>query len=149
MIEQTLLLIKPDAFKKRIIGKIITQVEQEGFNIAEISLKSLTQEEAEALYEVHRGKDFFEPLISFIREAPVIALVLERKGAIGHLRKIIGKTNPDEAAPQTIRALYGTSIRRNVVHAAESREAFEKEVRIFFPDFRPWCLSSCLLCKNN
>lgn len=136
MIEQTLLIIKPDAYKRRLVGKIITQVEEEGFNIIRIILKSLTGKEAESLYEVHRGMDFFEPLVLFMREAPVIVLALERENAVSCLRKIVGKTNPDEAAPETIRALYGTSTRRNVVHAVESKEAFEKEIRIFFPDFK-------------
>lgn len=134
--EQTLLIIKPDAYKRKLVGKIITWIEQEGFDIIRITLKSLTEEEAEVLYEVHRGKDFFEPLILFMREAPVVALVVEGKDAVGRLREIVGKTNPDEAAPETIRALYGTSTSKNAVHAADSKEAFEREVRVFFPDFK-------------
>lgn len=132
MIEQTLLVIKPDAIKNRLVGKIITRIEEEGFAIKEINVKSLTEQETLTMYEEHRGKNFFDPLLVFMRETPVVALILERKNGLSHLREIVGKTDPKRARAGTIRALYGTDTRRNVVHASDSNERFLKEVELFF-----------------
>lgn len=134
MIEQTLLIIKPDAYKRRLVGKIISIVEREGFELKDIILKKLTQEEAEKLYNVHRGKDFFEPLVFFMMEAPIIALVLEGDDAILRLRNIVGDTDPKKSKQGTIRALFGTNTLRNAVHASDSEASFIKEVRVFSPN---------------
>lgn len=135
MIEQTLFIIKPDAYKEKLVGKIITKIEEGGFKITKMTLKKLTRKEAENLYDVHRYRDFFEPLVLFILEGPIIALILERENAIKHLRGAIGKTNPKESEPGTIRALYGTNKSRNAVHASDSKESFIREVSVLFPSY--------------
>ncbi len=135
MKERTLLLIKPDAYKRKLIGAIIGRMEKEGFDITSISLKYLSRTEAETLYDIHKDRDFFDPLILFMLEAPVVALMLKREDAVRYLREMVGTTDPKEAKPGTIRAIYGTDTRHNVVHALDSKERFEEEAKIFFPDF--------------
>lgn len=130
--EKTLLTIKPDGVERKLIGKIITSVEKEGFEIVDIKLMRLSIEEAESLYRAHKGKAFYSSLIDFITSAPVVALILERTYGVKHLRKIIGATNPGQAQKGTLRKTWGTDVQRNVVHAAETKEDAEREINLLF-----------------
>lgn len=131
---KTFLLLKPDALQKKVVGEIISMVERAGFNILNIRMKRWTREEAEKFYVVHRGKDFFEGLVEFMISGPVIGLLLEKENAIEDLRKLVGATDPSKAEPGTIRHKYGTNVRVNAVHASDSQESFEYEVKCFFGD---------------
>ncbi len=133
--EQTLLMIKPDAVRARRIGKIIDLIEQE-FEIADIRMKRFTREEAERFYAVHRGKPFFEPLVEFITSGPVVGLLLTGENVIQRLRDFIGATDPAKARPGSIRALYGSNIQENAVHASDSAESAAYEIPFFFEERR-------------
>jgi nucleoside-diphosphate kinase len=133
-LNKTFLLLKPDALQKKVVGEIISMVEKAGFNILNIRMKRWTREEAEKFYAVHRGKEFFEGLVEFMISGPVIGLLLEKENAIEDLRKLVGATDPSKAEPATIRHKYGTNVRVNAVHASDSQESFEYEVKCFFGD---------------
>lgn len=129
---RTLLLIKPDGVKKRVVGKIISMVEENKFCIKNIKMKRWSRKEAEGFYHIHRGKPFFERLINFMISGPVIGLLLEKENAVRDLRKLVGKTDPKEAEPGTIRALFGTDVTVNTVHASDSEESASFEINYFF-----------------
>uniref|UniRef100_A0A7C2P5K3 Nucleoside diphosphate kinase n=1 Tax=candidate division WOR-3 bacterium TaxID=2052148 RepID=A0A7C2P5K3_UNCW3 len=133
-LNRTFLLLKPDAFQKRVVGEIISIVEKAGFDILDIRMKRWTREEAEKFYAVHRGKEFFEGLVEFMISGPVIGLLLQKENAIEDLRKLVGATDPSRAEPGTIRHKYGTNVRVNAVHASDSPESFDYEVKCFFGD---------------
>ncbi len=129
---KTLLMIKPDAVKKKVVGKIISMVEERGFDIKDMRMKRFTREEAERFYEVHRSRPFFEELVRFITSGPVVGLCLEGDDIVERVRKFIGATDPSKAEPCTVRALYGTDISHNAVHASDSAENAERELKFFF-----------------
>ncbi len=131
MMELTLLIIKPDATAKRAIGDIISMVEDK-FEIRGIIMKTLSREEAEKFYAVHRGKPFYNSLVEFMTSGPVVGLLLAGEDAIRRLREVVGATDPSKAAPGTIRAKFGTDIQRNAVHASDSKESAEYEIPFFF-----------------
>jgi len=133
-LSKTFLLLKPDALKKRVVGEIISMVEKAGFNILDLKMRKWERRDAEEFYEVHRGKEFFDGLVEFMISGPVIGLLLERENAVEELRKLVGATNPLKAEPGTIRNRFGTDVRINAVHASDSPESFEYEVRCFFKD---------------
>jgi len=131
--ERTLLVIKPDGVKRNLIGEIIKRVENDNFKIVDLNFIHLSRKQAAEFYKIHKGKDFFLPLVNFIIEGPVLALLLQRKNGQNRLRKLIGATDPKKAETGTIRADFGTSIRRNVVHAANPKENPPREINFFFP----------------
>ena len=128
----TLAIIKPDAMRARKAGPILARLEEEGFLLRAARLTRLTDEEAGEFYAVHRERPFFEPLKRFMTSGPILALVLERENAVAHLRSVIGATDPAEAAAGTIRALYAENKERNAIHASDSPESADIEVRFFF-----------------
>ena len=130
---RTLAIIKPDAVAARQVGKIIAHLEAEGFHIVDAQMVRLTQDRAEAFYEVHRERPFFRPLVTFMTSGPALALALERDNAVSHLREVIGATDPAQAKPGTIRRLYAQSKERNAIHASDSPENATREVAFFFP----------------
>lgn len=132
MEEQTLALIKPDAISKRYQGLIIHDILDAGFDIKAMKMLHLSKEEAEAFYEVHKGKDFYEPLVAFITSGSIIALHLEKENAIADYRALMGKTDPEIAAPGTLRHKYAETTRRNAVHGSDSPENAKKEIAFFF-----------------
>ncbi|MEO0275360.1 MAG: nucleoside-diphosphate kinase [candidate division WOR-3 bacterium] len=132
MKERSLLVIKPDAVKKKKIGKIIEILEENGFEIKDIKMKRLKKEEAEKFYMPHKGKDFFNKLIDFITSGEVVGIVVEKENAIEKLRELVGETDPKKARCGTIRYMFGENITENAVHAADSLESFKREVSIFF-----------------
>jgi len=130
----TCLLIKPDGVAGAHTGEIITRIENEGFTIRGMRLLRLTRAQAEAFYAIHRGKPFFDPLVAYMTGGPIVACALERAEAVAHLRRVIGATDPAEAAPGTIRALFGTDIGTNTVHGSDSPENGRREVLFFFTE---------------
>ena len=129
----TFLMIKPNAVEDGHVGDIIAALEGEGFSIVGIASRLLTDEETRRLYDVHAGKEFFEPLVSFIASGMTIGLLMMGPD-IDALRTFIGKTDPAQARPGSIRALYGRSLRENAVHASDSMDRLEHESAFFFSD---------------
>jgi nucleoside-diphosphate kinase len=134
-VERTLLIIKPDACGAGHSGKILAHLEEEGgFRVVALRMEHLAEESARRFYAVHEGKPFFEALVEFMTSGACIPMVLERENAILGLREFIGATNPEQAAPGSIRRLYGTNVQRNAVHASDSPESAALEIPHFFPD---------------
>jgi nucleoside-diphosphate kinase len=132
MTERTLAIIKPDAVKKRVTGKIIQKIEDEGFEILEMKMTHLTKEEAKKFYCVHKNQPFYESLTDFMSSGKVVVLLLERENAIKHWREVMGATDPAEARPGTLRRLYGFSVERNAVHGSDGAQTADWEVQFFF-----------------
>ena len=132
MTEQTLAIIKPDAVKKNIIGKIIQRIEDEGFKVSAMKMLHLTKDEAKGFYIVHKARPFYESLTDFMSSGPVVVMALERENAISHWRLVMGATDPAQAKPGTLRHAYGFSVERNAVHGSDARETAEWELNYFF-----------------
>jgi nucleoside-diphosphate kinase len=130
----TLTIIKPDALGAGKAGKVLAHLEKEGFTVRAMRLLHLSRSQAEAFYEVHRERPFFASLVEFMTSGPCIPIVLEREQAVTHLREVIGATDPSEAAPGTVRALYAESKERNAIHASDSPDNADREVRFFFTE---------------
>jgi len=130
--EKTLLIIKPDAVKRHLIGEILRFIEREGFVILDLKMLRMSKEGAYKLYEVHKGKSFYEDLVNFISGGPIVVALLEAENAVARLRDVIGETNPKQANPETIRGKFGTGIRENAVHASDSKESAIREIALFF-----------------
>ncbi len=128
---KTLALIKPDAVKKNLIGKILAKAEERGLKIIRLKMVVLTKNEAGEFYAVHKDKEFFDPLTDFISEGPIVVAVLEGKNAIEDWRNLMGATNPAEAEDGTIRKLYGETHSRNAVHGSDCLESAESEIAFF------------------
>lgn len=132
MLEQTLCLIKPDATKRHLIGKILTHIEDAGLTIKALKKIQLNREQAEGFYAEHQGKEFFSPLVDFMISAPIVAVVLEGENAITRYRELIGATNPAERKAGTIRQLYALSGRENSFHGSDSPTSAKREIAYFF-----------------
>jgi len=130
--EQTLIIIKPDAAKRNLVGEILSRFEKKGFTISKIKALNFTVEMAEQFYSAHNSKPFFGELVSFITSRKVVAAVIEGENVIDTTREIIGKTNPKDASPGTIRGDFGIDITENSIHASDSSESFDKEVNVVF-----------------
>jgi nucleoside-diphosphate kinase len=133
-VERTLIIIKPDAVQRGLIGPIVTRFERRGLRIAGMKLIQIDRALAERHYAVHEGKPFYEPLIQYITSAPVVVMVLEGNHAIDIARRTMGATNPAEAAPGTIRADFGLEIGRNLVHGSDGADTAAFEVPLFFDE---------------
>ena len=132
--ERTLSIIKPDAIKRNITGKIISCFEESGLNIIAQKKILLTKERAEGFYSVHSDKPFFADLVSFMTSAPIIVQILEGENAILKNREIMGATNPEEAEEGTIRKQFALSIEANSVHGSDSAETAIEEINYFFDE---------------
>ena len=130
--EQTLSIIKPDAVKKNVIGEIYSRFEKAGLKIIQAQMIELSKEEAEGFYEVHKGRPFFNDLVSFMISGPVMIQALEGENAVIKNRELMGATNPKEAEPGTIRADFADSIDANAVHGSDSSENAKIEIDYFF-----------------
>jgi nucleoside-diphosphate kinase len=130
--DQTLAIIKPDAVAAGKLGAILAHLEREGYRIRAARLVRLTRAQAEAFYEVHRGRPFYDGLVEFMSSGPCFPMVLERENAVAAFRASIGATDPAEAAPGTIRKLYAESKGRNAVHGSDSDENAAREAAFFF-----------------
>ena len=131
-IERTLTIIKPDSVASGKSGEIIAAIEDAGFRIVGMKKLHLSRDAAKAFYQVHREKPFFNSLITFMTEGPVIPMVLERDNAITALRGIMGATNPTDAVKGTIRSRFGTDIERNAIHGSDAPETAATELNFFF-----------------
>jgi len=130
--QQTLSIIKPDAVKKGIIGKIIERFESNGLRIAAIKKLKLTTQDAQRFYAVHENRGFFKDLVAFMTSGPVVVMVLEGQDAVAKNRQLMGATNPKEAASGTIRADFAESIDANAVHGSDSIDNAHIEIAFFF-----------------
>lgn len=132
MNEQTLIVVKPDAFERKLTGTILCRFELKGFLIKELKSYIFTKEKAEEFYSAHKDKPFFNELVSFISSSTVVACILEGENAINIVRLMIGSTRSFEAQPGTIRGDYGLGITKNIIHASDSYESFIKESTVIF-----------------
>ena len=134
MAEKTLAIIKPDAVKKKALGKIIQRIEEEGFLISGLKMLHLSKEQAKGFYIVHKDKHFYESLTDFMSSGEIVVMVLEREDAIHHWRKVMGATDPALAEPGTIRHRYGFSVERNAVHGSDSPDTAVWEIDYFYKE---------------
>ena len=132
--QQTLILLKPDAVQRRLVGEITGRLEDKGLRLVGLKLVHTGRELAEKHYAVHKGKFFYDDLVKMITASPVIAFVLEGPNAIAVVRMMVGATRPHEAAPGTIRGDYALVGLRNLVHASDAPETAESEIGLWFPD---------------
>ena len=131
---RTLTIIKPDAFASGKAGKIVAHLEAAGFRLIAARVMNLSTSQAEAFYEVHRERPFYRSLVTFMTSGTCMPIVLERGDAVAELRKVIGATDPAEAAAGTVRKLYAESKERNAIHASDSDENASRESRFFFAE---------------
>ena len=134
MIERTLTIFKPDSVSAARSGALLARLEEEGFRVRGLKRLRLAPEQARAFYAVHKERPFFDGLVRFMTEGPVVVAVLERENAVAHLRKTMGATDSKKAEPGTLRNLYGTDIERNAIHGSDSPENAAKEVAFFFSE---------------
>lgn len=132
--EQTLILVKGDGVRRKLIGEVIGRIERKGLDINQIQLMNVSREKAETHYGEHRDKPFFGELVEFIISMPVVAMRVEGEGAISQMRGLLGATNPVDAAPGTIRGDLALSITENIVHGSDSPESAERELKLFFEE---------------
>ncbi len=130
--EQTLVLVKGDGVRRRLVGEIIRRIEAKGLDIETLQLMDVSRKLAEEHYAEHREKPFFEELVEFITATPVVAMRVRGEGAIKVMRSLMGATNPAEAAPGTIRGDLALSLPDNLVHGSDSPESAERELGLFF-----------------
>ncbi len=130
----TLGIVKPDAVASGKAGKVIAHLEEKGFKLKAARMVKLTTAQAEAFYAVHKERPFFRPLVTFMTSGPCIPMALEAENPVKKLRDVIGATDPKEAAPGTIRALFAESKERNAIHASDSDENARREVGFFFTE---------------
>jgi nucleoside-diphosphate kinase len=132
MLEQTLVLIKPDGVQRKLMGEIISRFDRKGFRIRAMKLMRWSKKTAEQFYSVHKGKPFFKPLIQFMTSGPVVAMVLEAEDAILIVRKMMGELDPKNGIPGTIRGDYALDIRHNIVHGSDSASSANREISVLF-----------------
>ncbi|HEU0264755.1 MAG TPA: nucleoside-diphosphate kinase [Geobacterales bacterium] len=130
--EQTFAIIKPDAVERNLTGKILDRIEAAGFRIAGMKKLQLTRQGAEGFYYVHKERPFFNDLCAFMSRSPVVVLVLEKAGAVGAWRELMGATNPANAAAGTIRKEFGKGIEENTAHGSDAPETAAFEISYFF-----------------
>jgi len=125
-------MVKPDGVERGLIGQVISRLENKGFRMVAMKMLRISEELAREQYAEHAGKPFFDEMLSFMTSGPVVAMVWEGRGVIQSVRRLMGATDPAQAAPGTIRGDMGTSISRNVVHGSDSPAAAEREIKLFF-----------------
>jgi nucleoside-diphosphate kinase len=131
-LEETLVLVKGDGVRRRLIGEIVRRIENKGLDIQALQLMAVSRELAEDHYAEHRDKPFFEELVEFITSTPVVAMRVRGEGAIKVMRALMGSTNPADAAPGTIRGDLALSLPDNLVHGSDSPESATRELKLFF-----------------
>lgn len=134
MKERTLAIIKPDAVNKNVIGEIIAMITKAGFDILGIRMTKLSVAQASVFYEIHKERPFYQGLVEYMCSGKVVVIALEKENAIEDYRKLIGSTDPKEAAEGTVRKLYGESKSFNAVHGSDSPENGIREVAFFFSE---------------
>jgi len=132
LMERTYLMVKPDGVQRGLCGEIVSRFERKGLKLVAMKLMVIPKETAENHYGEHKGKKFYDSLISYITSGPVLAMVMEGEEAVSVCRNMMGKTNPKESAPGTIRGDYGMQTGMNLIHGSDSPESAEREIAIFF-----------------
>lgn len=132
--EKTFLMVKPDGVQRNLVGEIVKRFEAKGFKLAGAKLMVISNELAEQHYGEHKEKPFFGELVDFITSGPVFAMVWEGENVITTARSMMGKTNPSEAAPSTIRGDFGVTVGKNIIHGSDSSESAEREISLFFKE---------------
>ena len=135
MIERTFVMIKPDGVNRGMAGEIISRFERRGIKICAVKMMRVQKELAERHYAEHKGKSFFEPLLSYITSGPVICMVLDGDNVISIARTMMGRTNPQDADPGTIRGDFAMQTGRNIIHGSDSSESAKREIELFFNDY--------------
>ena len=136
MPQRSLVILKPDAVRRGLVGEIVARIERKaGWTLAAMELRTLDEATLAQHYAEHVGKPFYAPLVEFMASGPVVALIVEGESVIEGIRALAGKTNPLEAGPGTIRGDFATITRENLIHASDSDESAEREIKIFFPAF--------------
>ena len=131
-LDRTLAIVKPDAVRRNLIGRILAHLEERGFVVRELRMIRLSEDQARRFYEVHAQRPFYDSLVSFMTSGECVPMVLEREGAVGALREAIGATDPARAAAGTVRALYAESVERNAIHGSDSPANATIELAFFF-----------------
>ncbi|KPK32679.1 MAG: hypothetical protein AMS24_03470 [Chlamydiae bacterium SM23_39] len=133
--EKTLIFLKPDVYEKRILGKVISAIEdQKKYNILEMRMDRLNEERAREFYSVHKEKPFFKDLVKYVCRGPILVMLLEGRDVISGIRKFMGDTDPLKADKNTLRGKFGESLDSNVIHGSDSKESAKKEISFFFPE---------------
>jgi nucleoside-diphosphate kinase len=132
-VERTLVLCKPDAVERGLVGEVVGRLERKGFRLVAMELRTLDEATAKQHYGEHEGKPFFGDLVAFITSGPLVALCVEGPDAVGAVRTLMGPTNPITAPPGSIRGDYGLEIEQNLVHGSDSPESAARELGLFFP----------------
>jgi nucleoside-diphosphate kinase len=135
MRERTFVMVKPDGVQRGLVGEIVSRFESRGLNICGVKMMKLPRELAERHYEEHKGKPFYEALLTYITSGPVVCMVLEGENVVMVARSMMGKTNPQDAAPGTIRGDLAQVTGRNVIHGSDSSESAKREINLFFNDY--------------
>lgn len=133
-VERTLVLCKPDAVARGLIGEVVGRLERKGLRLVAMDLRRLDEAVAKAHYGEHEGKPFFDELVSFITSGPLVAICVEGRDAVLAVRTLMGPTNPVQAAPGSIRGDYSLDIGRNLVHGSDSADSAVREIDLFFPE---------------
>lgn len=132
--ERTFLMVKPDGVQRNLVGEVVGRFEKKGFKLVGAKLMNIPQELAEKHYAEHKERPFFGELVSFITSSPVFAMVWEGDQVISTARTMMGKTNPADAAPGTLRGDYGVQVSQNIIHGSDSPESAVREINLFFND---------------
>ncbi|MDX9947862.1 MAG: nucleoside-diphosphate kinase [Bacteroidales bacterium] len=130
----TFSIIKPNAVRTGKTGPILSMINEGGFEISAIKMVQMTTQQAEAFYEVHRGKPFYEDLVEFLTSGPVIVLILKHENAVSEFRRLLGATDPEKAEQGTVRKNFGVSVKMNAIHGSDSDENATRESNFFFSD---------------
>ncbi|MDQ4027787.1 MAG: nucleoside-diphosphate kinase [Actinomycetota bacterium] len=131
-VEQTLIIVKPDGVRRRLIGEVIGRIEAKGYDVKEMKLFQIDEALAKEHYAEHTEKPFFSDLVNFITSGPVVAMIIEGEDAVRGMRQIMGATNPLDAVPGSVRGDFATAITENIVHGSDSPESARREVDLFF-----------------
>jgi nucleoside-diphosphate kinase len=131
-VQQTLVIVKPDGVRRRLIGEVIGRIEAKGFDIKEMKLFQIDESLAREHYAEHTEKPFFSDLVEFITSGPVVAMIVQGEDAVRGMRQIMGATNPLDAVPGSMRGDFATAITENIVHGSDSPESARREVKLFF-----------------
>lgn len=131
---RTLIIVKPDAVKRGLVGRILSRFEEKEIAVKGLKMINVSKADAEKLYEAHKGKPFYNDLMAYITSSKVVVCVLEANEIVKIVRKMIGSTNPSDAEPGTIRGDFGLEINKNIIHASDSTESANREIPIFFKE---------------
>ena len=135
MRERTFVMVKPDGVARALVGEIVSRFERRGFKICGMKQMRIPRELGERHYEEHKGKPFYEPLLEYITSGPVVCMVLEGENSVAVVRSMMGKTNPQDAMPGTIRGDLSQVTGRNIIHGSDSSESAKREINLFFNDY--------------